>query len=65
MNAMITIKLNDYAELHVTITDEMKKDYAECGETAKILSSDWNTPFVKFRKLKRCLRNKIVEGVTI
>lgn len=40
MNALITIKLNDYAELHVTITDEMKKDYAECGETAKILSGD-------------------------
>lgn len=36
MKAMAVIKLNDYAELHVSITDEMKKDYAECGAKARV-----------------------------
>ena len=36
VKAMTVIKLNDYAELHVSITDEMKKDYAECGAKARI-----------------------------
>lgn len=37
---MAVIKLNDYAELHVTITDEMKKDYAECGKMAEIVHGE-------------------------
>lgn len=36
MKVMEVIKLNDYAELHVDITEEMKMDYAECGDMSKI-----------------------------
>ncbi|MGN0384586.1 MAG: hypothetical protein ACI4EX_01750 [Lachnospiraceae bacterium] len=37
---MAVVKFNDYAELHVVITDEMKKDYAECGAMAEVPHGD-------------------------
>ena len=34
------IKLNNFVELHVQITPEMKKDFAECEAMAKVVGGD-------------------------